>query len=133
MGWGSHWAAIPGPNVIGASDNYMREVAYVRAQDPREYWAVGDYSVECLMGWSYAQTLAMRWRAGRGWEIIPSDNCLGMDSNGNPTGSLLNAVGRSSPKDVWAVGACGATEENSQQPLIENFDGKAWKIDPVPP
>jgi hypothetical protein len=53
-------------------------------------------------------------------------------SNANQNGNSLNAVSATSPTDIWAVGSIVDQATNTNQKLIEHFDGVQWSVVPSP-
>lgn len=58
------------------------------------------------------------------WRVVPSPNLPGWDS--------LTSVSASSPRDAWAVGTVEAKPGGPPSALAEHWDGRAWRIIPVP-
>lgn len=112
--------ASPSPSPAG---NTLNAVTAISATDA---WAVGYKNSNNL---NEARTLILHWD-GAAWKIVKSPN-PGHCQQGN-FGNVLSAVSAVSSTDVWAVGftfPCTA----QLQPLAMHWDGKAWKVVPVPP
>lgn len=104
----------------GASQSLLSGISVTSSRD---VWAVGEYDVPGRP----AVTLTEHWDGTR-WKRIPSPNAA------KNTGSSLAAVETVSRDDVWAVGA-GYGDSPGSEPLIEHWNGKAWKVvapGPVP-
>lgn len=77
------------------------------------------------VGFSYYDSQADRavlighWN-GTAWSIVPG-------ATTGDTDSTLNSVAAVSSTDVWAVGY-GISATTSGQPLVEQWDGKAWNV-----
>ncbi|HZT31921.1 MAG TPA: hypothetical protein VFA33_18675 [Bryobacteraceae bacterium] len=69
-------------------------------------------------------TLVEHWD-GTQWSVMPSPNA-------NPNGNQLNAVSAASPTDIWAVGSQVDQITNTNQTLVEHFDGVQWTVMPSP-
>lgn len=50
----------------------------------------------------------------------------------NAAGNTLNAIGGTSPADMWTVGYQNSNNLNESLTLIEHFDGAAWRAVPSP-
>lgn len=89
----------------------------ITAISPNDIWAVGgqlNYGVGTGI-------LIMRWD-GTKWSIAPSAQPAGATF-----AALDSAVGIAS-NDVWAVGRQDTSSAQLLQPLIERWDGAAWRI-----
>ncbi|HTD53732.1 MAG TPA: hypothetical protein VK670_00015 [Silvibacterium sp.] len=61
---------------------------------------------------------------GHKWTAVPSPRF--------PRGEALSNVAAVSPQDIFAVGNIIINSLDESRPLIEHFDGKTWKVVPVP-
>jgi hypothetical protein len=72
-------------------------------------------------------TLVDHWD-GTGWSTVPSPN--------PSTGGILTDVTCLGPSQCWASGAqgvaSGQNQNTSPSPMIENWNGSAWSVDPSP-
>jgi hypothetical protein len=107
---GTVWRRVRSPNP-GPGGNALNGVAAITATDA---WAVGETTNSKAVG----QTLILRWN-GQAWKRVASPNPAGSVL------SVLNAVIAISGSSAWAVGSqlIGGT----WQPLIEHWNGQAWK------
>jgi hypothetical protein len=93
----------------------------VVAISPNDVWAAG-YQVNPANGGVI--TLIEHWTGGQ-WSIVTSPNA-------NENGNMLNAISAVSATDVWAAGSFVDQPTNSNQTLIEHFDGVQWTVVPSP-
>jgi hypothetical protein len=122
---GGHWTMTPlpvspDPRVAGL------QVQAVSSVSSSSAWAAGMFyraTPHITEGTQPIGALIEHWD-GTEWRIVP-----------NPAearaGTELSAVTVVSPADVWVVGQ----EENSAGttvPLVEHWDGSAWRVIPVP-
>jgi hypothetical protein len=108
---GAEWSVVGTPNLgTGAS-----ELEDVHAFSRRDVWAVGFGDDP---GSFAGHAIALHWNGHR-WRLTD------VAPPGSP-GSALNAVGGTSPTDLWAVGNQG------DQTLVEHFDGESWSVVPSP-
>jgi hypothetical protein len=115
---GSGWARILSPNPGGSSSNTLFALT---ARSATDIWAVG-FSVAPPT--NRARTLALHWD-GLTWTIVPSPN-VGTNSN------YLRAVSARAANDVWAAGYYVSADGQTEQVLVEHWDGTAWIISPTP-
>jgi hypothetical protein len=108
---GTAWRQVPSPNP-SADINVLSGVAAMSARDA---WAVGWIA----NSQARYQTLTVHWN-GTAWKRAPSPNPAGSANDNN-----LFAVAAVSASDAWAVG--DAMTSGDDQPLIEHWDGRAWK------
>ena len=94
----------------------------VAATSSGNAWAVGSYVKNSM---SLGQTLVEHWN-GTAWKVQPSPNPSGL---GNSSG--LVDVAATSPANAWAVGNYGASARQTDPPLVEQWNGKVWKIEPA--
>jgi len=107
------WRVIPSAN--GSPIN--NDLYGVARSSGSTLWAVGSYESK-----TYAPflTLTERWN-GSSWSVVPSPND-GLGDNG------LDGVAAISDTDVWAVGQRNATPTSQPKPLIEHWNGSAWRV-----
>lgn len=105
---GSAWRIVANPGA-----GFLNSVAAVSSQD---VWAAGvlPSSVSSL-----TQTLIEHWN-GTQWSVVPSPSP-------GPTNSGLNSVAAQSATSVWTAGYSNGLGF-SPQPLIERWDGSAWRV-----
>jgi len=108
---GSAWLQAPSPDP-SAVQNELHGVAAISAGNA---WAVGQY----VNGQGAFQTLILRWN-GTAWKRVRSPNPAG-PANTNS----LQAVAGVSASSAWAVG--DEFTGGVLQPLIEHWNGTAWK------
>jgi len=90
----------------------------VAVTSARSVWAVG------LAGSARRSApLIERWNDGA-WTRVPSP--------ASASGGLLNAVAVTSARSAWAVGQTGALLGSKPAPLIERWNGTAWRRVPSP-
>ena len=95
------WNIVPSPNEPSAN-NFLLGVA---ALSPNDAWAVGSH----IEHWD-----------GTSWSIVPSPQPGWIE--------FLGGVAAISTNDVWAVGWYYPINSNSQEPLIEHWEGSVWSI-----
>ncbi len=105
---GQRWAATP---TVGRGEFFD-----VAVPGGTQAWAVG-------ISYPASGTLVERWRDGA-WERVPSP------SPGSEGAQLL-AIDGTSASDIWAVGLY-STGSVASLPLVEHWDGKRWRVVPVP-
>jgi PKD repeat protein len=113
---GGTWTVAASPNADPTRENRVWGVACAAAD---ECWAVGRH----FDGTAYL-TLATRWD-GTAWSIVDSPNADGAPDNN------LQGVACAGPGDCWAVGNWGVGS-GTAQPLIQHWDGSAWRIVAAP-
>ena len=137
---GSQWTAIHHPTITGGAQRFFGLTAVA----PHDIWAVGEYEESDSPGNGPVHTLIEHWDGVR-WSVVssldvelptpvPDSNPVmgGANIVGAPI-SHLNAVSAAGPHDVWAVGWSGDNNQvNETMPLIEHWDGVAWRMVPVP-
>lgn len=115
---GSAWRIIP---VNDPAPGFQNFLVGVKAFADGSAWAVGSSSVPGSLAFD---TVAQRWTGSR-WELVPTPNpAVGTNQ--------LTGVDGTSAADVWAVGFSQAGQDGVEQPLIEHWDGNAWKVVEVP-
>ncbi len=106
---GQAWEIVASPNP--GSTSALQGVAAI---SPTDAWVVGGGSHEALIE---------HWD-GQAWKLVPSQN---------PGGSYrFSAVSATSVSNAWAVGSFSTNSNPSGQPLIEHWNGQAWKVAPSP-
>ena len=113
--WNGHrWSVVP-----GASTGTCAVLLYgVAALSASSAWAVG------YCGTAGSRRLIIeRWN-GQHWSVQSSP---GIPATG---GSQLNSVTATSGSNAWAVGEY--VSKGQTIPLIERWNGRAWKIQPSP-
>jgi hypothetical protein len=93
----------------------------VAAVSATDIWAVGSL----ITHYPRPSTIIEHWN-GTQWSLVSSPNP-------GPLSDTLNGVAAISATEVWAVGE-SVTGANATQPLIERWDGAAWRVvsSPVP-
>lgn len=91
----------------------------VAATSNSSAWIVG----ESHAGRNPVRTLTVHWN-GRTWQRVPSPN-----ASGRRTSSFLNAIAATSSSNAWAVGESNVKNLST---LIEQWNGKSWKLVPSP-
>jgi hypothetical protein len=114
---GKSWKVQASPNPGGSGKtNALRGVAATSATNA---WAVGDYFTGHM---AIERTLIERWN-GTAWKVQPSAN-----AGGPADANALSGVAATSSSNAWAVGDYGSLR--ADPPLVERWNGKAWKIQP---
>jgi hypothetical protein len=136
---GSTWSIVPvrhAGNSHNAS-NHSEDLTSVDAISTGDVWAVGFYpATSAVSGNSAAirdSTLIEHWN-GSAWSTVAAPDASSSDN--------LNSVSASSSNDVWAVGGAtytltfgaGQSAESLvfDAPLVEHWDGSAWKLVAAP-
>jgi hypothetical protein len=117
---GSAWTLVETPNV-GTNGDWLNGVAAVSSS---EAWAVG-YTAGDPATYT-STTLAEHW-TGSAWSVVPSPNPSKDPLYG---ANQLYDVRAFAPDDVWAAG--WQWTQIGSAPLIEHWDGRAWKESPTP-
>jgi hypothetical protein len=111
---GTAWKQVPSPTPAGGA-----VLSGVAAVSVGSAWAVGN------TGGASSKTLILRWN-GTAWAQVPSP------SPEAPNPDVLRGVAAVSAS-AWAVGCTScATASGFNKPLIERWDGMAWKQVPSP-
>jgi hypothetical protein len=114
---GMAWQVQTSADRGGSSNsNVLFGVAATSASDG---WAVGYDS-------NPARTLVERWN-GTAWTVKSSPNPGGSTNN-----NYLHAVAATSPTNAWAVGYYSTHSPRDGQPVIERWNGTAWKVQKSP-
>jgi hypothetical protein len=108
---GTSWTQQVSPNPDGTGD--FGAVSAISATDA---WAVGSF---------YGGALAAHWD-GSSWQQVAMPTPNVAEKFG------FTAMAAISATDVWAVGWHGRRQFKSERPLIEHWNGSAWKIVPHP-
>ena len=108
---GASWTVVPSPNTSAAQDNHLTDVTCTSASN---CWAVGYHETGATI-----QTLIVRWN-GTSWTIAASPNTSATQHN------QLSGVTCASASDCWAAGYF--KNGNTQQTLIEHWNGTSWAI-----
>lgn len=108
--WKTFTAAMP----AGAVSASLRGDAAISATN---VWAVGD-STDAS---GNVTTLIEQWN-GVSWSVVTSPNPTGGTNN------QLMAASATSANDVWAAGSYFDSTTNTNEPLIEHWDGTSWSI-----
>jgi hypothetical protein len=121
---GRRWSVIPTPAVpAGLNGSDLRGLAAV---SNRDVWAVGDRDGATD---SERGCLIEHWDGSR-WSLVPCPVPAGA------TTAWLTAATVFAPNDIWAVGGWTpqqiGTEFVKLQPLVEHWDGVAWRVMPAP-
>ena len=113
---GKAWKVQPSQNPGGSGKG--DRLSSVTATSSANAWAVGSYVKNST---SPSRTLIEHW-SGKAWKVQPSPNA---GSSGDANG--LSGVAATSSANAWAVGNYGGTAD---PPLVERWNGKAWKVQP---
>ena len=114
---GTVWSQVPNLSLKGA----FQAVAAISARDA---WAVGYTGSPGGAGIPGNNSpLIMHWN-GVAWKHVPTHLAPGL---GN-----LRGVAATSAGNAWAVGCTGCLAEGAGDPLIERWNGTAWKQVPAP-
>jgi len=114
---GTVWRQVPNLSLKGA----FQAVAAISARDA---WAVGYTGSPGGAGIPGNNSpLIMHWN-GVAWKQVPTHLAPGL---GNLRGVAATTAG-----NAWAVGCTGCLAEGAGDPLIERWNGTAWKQVPAP-
>ncbi len=105
------WSTVASPNV-GMSTNYLNGVT---ALSTKNVWAVGSEG-----NGNGGLTLVDQW-TGTQWKVVASPDVHGSISDS------LSGVAAVAANNIWAVGTY-YDASNSQQVLIEHWNGTRWSI-----
>jgi len=112
------WQAFATVMPTGAvSTNFVGEAVLASTN----VWAVGNYND--ASGNEF--TLIEQWN-GQQWGVVSSPNPTGATNNHLVTASATSA------NDVWAAGYYFDTTTNTNEPLIEHWNGTQWKLVTAP-
>ena len=112
---GSAWSDVPVP--LPSTDT-SGEFNGVLEEAPGNVWAVGEATPQ---SGGTDVTLIEHWN-GTAWSVVPSPN----PETGTGTSDTLQAIGGSSPTDIWAVGSFNNGDSNNL--LFEHWNGTAWSF-----
>jgi alpha-tubulin suppressor-like RCC1 family protein len=112
---GSAWSNVPVP--LPATDS-SAALHGVLEESPGNVWTVGDATP--VSGGTFV-TLIEHWN-GSAWSVVPSPD----PETGTGTSDTLQAIGGSSPSDLWAVGSFNNGSSNNL--LFEHWNGTAWSF-----
>jgi hypothetical protein len=112
---GTAWRQQASPGIAGAFQA-------VAATSARNAWAVGFQATGGGTATS-GPPIILRWN-GATWKQVPTHLPAGI-------GNLLG-VAATSAGNAWAVGCSGCLAEGAGVPLIEHWNGSAWKKVPGP-
>jgi hypothetical protein len=115
------WTVVPSDNVPGADSNFLAGVSCVRGP---YCVAVGNFDVTA--DGHGPSTLALHGDAQQ-WSVVPTPN-----RTTNAVANLLGGVACVSRTHCFAVGASSAPNTLLSHALVEQWDGRAWTIVPVP-
>ena len=113
---GTTWRQVPSPNPSTVNN----ELLGIAAPSAKDAWAVGQYADSS----NKFQTLILHWN-GSVWKRVRSPNPAGSGSSHS-----LTAVAATSSTNAWAVGQFDPG--SGFRPLIEHWNGRAWKSVPAP-
>jgi hypothetical protein len=128
---GSRWMRIPSPNPAVPNRSKVQcddELRGVAAVAPRDAWAVGTFFRRST-GRSRSKALVLHWD-GSVWKRVTVPVPRGSFQ------SWLSSIVAIRPDDVWAVGAevpGDCSDDCISTPLVEHWDGHAWKVVLEPP
>jgi hypothetical protein len=122
---GSAWKRMKCAPPVGAQSSSFSGMSVV---SPKDVWAAGQYYTGVSGSGPNLTPLIMRWD-GTACKRVKSPN---------PSGSyrtFLNGVSADAPNDAWVAGyyAVGNAQGQIPVPLIEHWNGTAWKIAKTPP
>ncbi len=109
---GTQWSIVSSPN-SSLPINQLRGVTAISANN---VWAVGSGS---MLG-GPTQTLIEHWD-GTKWSVVASPNTTQI-------ANYLYSVTAIAANDVWAVGSASNSNGSAAQSLVEQWNGKKWKI-----
>ncbi len=115
---GSAWSTVTTPNPSSSGFTTLDGVVCVSASD---CWAVGESG-------SYTSTLAEQWN-GNNWSIVTTPNAA---SRPPVVQNLLQGVTCAGTSDCWAVGDTSTGSGETEQTLIEEWNGSDWSIVSTP-
>jgi hypothetical protein len=116
---GTRWTAFPGPRFSDRKDIHLSGLSAV---GPGDVWALGHVcfgDVGCG-GAPRERPVVLHWD-GAHWSVVRTAHLSAFSSS-------LEAVTAISRSLVWAVGDRSRTRETNSQPLIERWNGSAWRV-----
>jgi hypothetical protein len=115
---GTAWSVVPMPPVKSPNLNAFFQFNGIKANGPRDVWAVGDRGVTDVP--SSQKTLIEHFN-GTSWSIVPSPSPGSIDAlSGVTTSNASNSV--------WAVGGDTPAGMSAQQTLTLNWSGTTWNV-----
>lgn len=108
------WKAFSTAMPVGAVSASLHGEAAISATN---VWAVGN-STDAS---GNVTTLIEQWN-GTSWSIVTSPNPVGGTNN------QLTSASATSASDVWAAGSYFDSTTNTNEPLIEHWNGTSWSI-----
>ena len=115
---GTAWSVLPMPPVKSPNLNAFFQLNGIKANGPRDVWAVGDRGVTDVP--SSQKTLIEHFN-GTSWSIVPSPSPGSIDAlSGVTTSNASNSV--------WAVGGDTPAGMSAQQTLTLNWNGTTWNV-----
>jgi hypothetical protein len=121
---GTSWSVVPS----SSPGNGQNVLLGVTAIAPNDVWAVG-FFVAAVNQDRPQKTLIEHWD-GTSWKVVPSPNVGG--NNSTTVSNELRGVTAVSANDVWAFGDTDAFGPEKITNLVLHWDGRSWKIVPVP-
>jgi hypothetical protein len=113
---GTAWQVMPGPRLTGADSSPYTGLGSVAATAPMDVWAAGSYCSQA----HGLQPLIEHWN-GTAWSRVTIPDPASSDA------TWLTGVTATSATSAWAVGWYN-NNLTHYSPLIEHWNGKAWKI-----
>lgn len=114
---GSRWNIVAHPE----PQAQYAQFTGIHAISASNVWAVGSL---VKRGSGSAITLIEHWN-GSQWSMVASPNLEG-------DGFVLDSITGFSANDLWAVGLYHMPGSQFYQPLVEHWNGSAWKVIPAP-
>lgn len=121
---GTTWSPVTLPLPPGANSNTTLNA--ISADGPSDVWIVGTF-LDSANGQN--ETFSEHFN-GTAWKVVTMPP---VDSSNKNAFFQFNGIKANSPSDVWVAGDSGIIDvPDSQQTLIEHFNGTAWSIVPSP-
>jgi hypothetical protein len=111
----SIWRVIPSAN-LQANQVTNSSFAAISAISASDAWAVGLFMDKNVVGHPLVEHFD-----GSAWSVVSAPQPAGVPAS-------LAGVDQLSATNTWAVGSSGSASVETQQPLIEHFDGTSWSI-----
>lgn len=122
---GAHWSITPSP--ISSGGGTFTGLSSVVALSANEVWAVGSFEPGGPLPLTTVSLVALRWD-GTAWRAVTAPAPAGDSWNAFSAAARIPGTSR-----LWAVGYTGVVAlEGLDKPLIEQWDGSAWRIVPSP-
>lgn len=123
---GGQWTQVPmavspDPATEGIRPYAVAAISPSNAWMAGAFYAIGEGNV---FGVTAVGTVLEHWD-GTQWTIVPNPAQ-------DQAGAGLSALSVASPTSIWAVGFQGDTDGQTQHPLIEHWDGRAWSVVQAP-